>query len=345
MPFMTTLQPVEGPARDVYAALQLWIADVHADPLVVRTSGSTGDPKDVVLSRGAVLASARAALARLGGRGQWLLTLPVHYVAGMQVLVRSVLADSQPVLRDEHVSFAAAASAMTGKRRYVSLVPTQLVRLLSDHGDAASLTRFDAVLLGGGPADVVLLRQAQAADVRVVRTYGMSETCGGCVYDGLPLDEVAIKLDGDGRIHLSGPMLFDGYRNDPALTAQTLVDGWLRTPDVGRLDGDGRLEVLGRVDDVVVSGGVNIALSVVEQRLREHPAIADAAAVGVDDPEWGTRVIAVVVARERLVLNQVRDFVAETLPRGWAPRGLSVVPEIPLLGNGKVDRRALWEMV
>ncbi|MDP9445228.1 MAG: AMP-binding protein, partial [Actinomycetota bacterium] len=244
--------------------MRAWHTAGHSTPLVVRTSGSTGEPKQVVLGPAAVLASAGATLARLGGPGQWLLALPVHHVAGLQVLVRSLLAGEDPVVLDEHPDFLTATAALHGRRRYLSLVPTQLLRLLRDRDEVAALRSFDAVLLGGTAADPVLLARAREAGLPVVPTYGSSETCGGCVYDGRPLDGVAVKVDAGGRVHVAGPVLFDGYRDRPDLTAEVLVDGWLRSPDLGRLDDDGRLHVLGRVDDVVVSGGVNVALPAVQ---------------------------------------------------------------------------------
>jgi O-succinylbenzoic acid--CoA ligase len=339
LPIVASLHPVAGPPRAVHTALRDWLDATSPEPLVVRTSGSTGAPKDVLLSRDALLASARASLDRLGGPGQWLLALPSHYVAGLQVLLRSLVAGIEPVVLDEHADLDQALSALTADRRYVSLVPTQLRRLLDGHADA--LASFDAVLLGGAAADPGLLERARGAGVVVVTTYGMSETCGGCVYDGWPLDGVEVTLDDDGRILVGGPVLFDGYADQPELTAQTLVGGVLRTPDLGTFGADGRLLVTGRVDDVVVSGGVNIGLAAVERRVREHPRVKDAAVVAVDDPEWGSRVVAFAVTREEVTVEVLRDFVAERLPRTWAPRELSVVPALPLLANGKVDRQAL----
>jgi O-succinylbenzoic acid--CoA ligase len=329
----------------VHAALRDWLDLPEAPPLVVRTSGSTGAAKDVVLSRAAMLASAHAALDRLGGAGRWLLALPAHYVAGLQVLLRSLVANTGPVVLDEHSDFDRAVEALAAHdlgdadRRYVSLVPTQLQRLLD--GQAEALRTFDAVLLGGAAASPALLDRAAGDGVHVVTTYGMSETGGGCVYDGRPLDGVDVYADAQGRIHIRGPVLFEGYDGRPELTAQTLVEGALRTQDVGGFDADGRLVVTGRVDDVVVSGGVNVGLAAVERRVREHHLVRDAAVVGVDDPEWGSRVSAFAVADPVLTLDALRDFVAAELPRTWAPRELTVLHELPLLDNGKVDRQAL----
>ncbi|MBW9214040.1 AMP-binding protein [Mumia sp. zg.B53] len=340
-----SLRPVTGSAREVQAALEAWLtARAEPAPLTIRTSGSTGRPKDVLLSRRAVTASVRATHARLGGPGQWLLDLPPQYVAGVQVLARSVLGGTPPVVASEHSGLEAAIGAMTGERRYASLVPTQLHRL-AEAGRLDLLARLDAVLVGGAALDPSLRARAAEAGVRVVRTYGMSETAGGCVYDGVPLDGVAVRIDVDRRIWIGGGVLFDGYDGDPRATAEALQGDWLRTHDLGRLDDDGRLTVLGRVDDVVISGGVNVALPRVAEAVRGLEGVAEAEAVGVADDEWGQVVVAVVAPAAGSVapaLDALRDGVeAAGLPRSWAPRRIVVVPEIPVLEHGKVDRLAV----
>jgi O-succinylbenzoic acid--CoA ligase len=329
-----------GPARATIDRLRAWLAADDPEPWVVETSGSTGRPKRVLLSRDAVLASVHASARRLGGSGCWLLALPPSYVAGVQVVCRSLVAGHEPVLIDDHASFADATAALGETSRFVSLVPTQLHRLLET--DAESLRTFDTVLLGGGPIDPALRRRAEDAGVRVVATYGSAETAGGCVYDGYALDGVALAFDRDGRIRIAGPTLFDGYDGDAALTAEVLVDGWFVTSDAGRLDEDGRLHVLGRVDDMVVSGGVNVPAHAVAARLREHPAVTAAEVLGVPDDEWGNRVIACVVGT--LTLDEARAWVAEVHPRSWAPREVVVLDAIPMLDNGKPDRLALKDL-
>jgi O-succinylbenzoic acid--CoA ligase len=238
-----SLRPVSGSARDVLDLLRPWVAGDDVEPLVVRTSGSTGEPKDVRLSRGAVLASAHATHARLGGPGQWLLALPVTGVGGLQVLVRSLLAEQEPVLLDDHDDLVDALRELDAPRTYASLVPTQLHRLASA-GRLDVLAALDAVLVGGAALDPTLREQATSAGVRVVRTYGMSETSGGCVYDGVPLDGVRVRVadarDGVGRVQLAGPVLFDGY-GDVART-----DEWFDTADLGSVDAAGVLSVVGR---------------------------------------------------------------------------------------------------
>lgn len=305
--------------------LRPWVTGGGA-PLVMRTSGSTGEPKSIHLSHAAVLASAHAALSRLGGPAQWLSALPATGVGGLQVLVRSILAGTEPVILDEHEDLESAVAAMTGERRYASLVPTQLFRLV-EAGRADVLASFDAVLLGGAAAPRAVLERAADAGVRVVRTYGMTETCGGCVYDGVPFDGVRVRIDEDGRVALAGPVLADG------------VGEWLVTNDLGRLS-DGRLHVLGRADQVAVSGGVNVPLAAVESTLRDEPGVLDVVVVAQPDEEWGQRVVAFVVG------DLDRDRAAAALdaaghPHTWTPRAVHVLDALPLLPTGKPDRLAL----
>lgn len=341
---MSSLRPVHGTPEEVVSLLRAWLAAAEEpEPLVVETSGSTGGPKRVVLSRRAVVASARATAARLGVEGRWVLALPPSYVAGLQVVVRSLLAGHDPVVLGDRDLADVVPVAGDGVPLLVSLVPTQLHRMLADPRESAALAGCHRVLLGGGPIDPDLRARAEAAGVRLVATYGASETAGGCVYDGVPLDGVALAIGTDGRIRIGGPTLFDGYEGDPDLTARTLVDGWYLTGDNGRIDADGRLEVLGRIDDVVVSGGVNVPTAAVARSLREHPAVEQVEVAGVPDEEWGHRVVAFVVGH--LDLAEARDWVSGPHPRSWAPRDVVVLDAFPLLDNGKVDRQALAGLV
>ncbi|THJ10635.1 AMP-dependent synthetase [Nocardioides sp.] len=327
-----------GDVDDIVGRLRAWLslADTAAPGLVVETSGSTGAPKRVLLRRSALLASARASAARLGASGPWVLALPPSYVAGVQVLLRSLLADHRPVVLDRD-------GWPDDDGWFVSLVPTQLTRMLESHDDVEALRRAHTVLLGGGPIGPALRARAADLGVSVVATYGSAETAGGCVYDGLPLDGVAVALGEGGRIRIAGPTLFTEYVDQPAMTAEVLVDGWFHTSDAGRFDEDGRLVVVGRVDDVIVSGGLNVPGPAVAARLREHPAVAAAEVLGVPDPEWGHRVVAFVVGR--VPLDELRDWVGQEQPRAWAPRQVVMLDEIPLLPNGKADRQALLAVV
>lgn len=333
------LRPVSGAPRDVLGLVRLWVLG-GGEPIVIRTSGSTGAPKDVVLSHRAVLASAEATAERLGGPGGWLSAMPVSGVGGLQVLVRSVLGGLAPVFADDHMDLAAAIAAIPGERRYASLVPTQVHRLVRD-GRAGVLADLDAVLVGGASMPADQLQAATDAGVNVVRTYGMSETCGGCVYDGLPLDGVDLRLDEAGQIQIAGQVLFDRYAGSEP------HEGWFSTADRGEIDADGRLRVTGRADDIVVSGGVNVSLPAVTAALRRLGGVADAIALGRSDPEWGSRIVAFVVPEDAvcldgLRLDEVRDEIeAAGLPRTWAPREVVLLDSLPLLPGGKVDRQAL----
>jgi O-succinylbenzoic acid--CoA ligase len=315
--------------------------------LVVPTSGSTGEPKGAMLTAAALRHSARATHDRLGGPGQWLLALPVTHVAGLTVLVRSLEARTRPEVLDLYGGFSAAAFVAAtarltpGARHYTSLVPTQLRRLLEAGAD---LSAYDGVLVGGAALAPALRRAAVDAGVPVVTTYGMSETCGGCVYDGVPLDGVTVRLRDDGRVELDGPVVFAGYRLRPDLTAAALVDGRHVTQDLGRWAPDGRLEVLGRADDVIVSGGVNVPAALVERVVAGHPGVAACAVVGRPDPEWGERVVAVVQPVDWSSapdVESLRAFAADALEPAALPREVVILGLLPVLDSGKPDKVAV----
>ncbi|MFB9568626.1 o-succinylbenzoate--CoA ligase [Saccharopolyspora hordei] len=326
--------------------------DAAEDPtaLVIATSGSTGTPKGVVVSASALRASAGATHRRLGGPGHWLLAMPAHHIAGIQVLVRALLAGTRPDAVDTTEGFRPDRFATAARRvlaadgpHYTALVPTQLSRLVSAGGDGlAALREFDAVLLGGAATPPALLDRARAEGVRVTTTYGMSETSGGCVYDGVPLDTAEVRVEGEtGPVLLSGPMLARGYRHQPEAAAFT--GGWFRTGDLGRWR-DGRLEVLGRADDMIITGGVNVAPLAVERVLTAQPGVREACVLGVPDPEWGQAVVAAVVPDDTAAPPaepDLRAAVRAELNPAAAPKRVTFLPELPLRGPGKPDRRAL----
>ncbi len=336
---VSSLHPVSGTAEEILGLLREWDAAADPEPLVISTSGSTGRAKRVLLSRDAMRASALATHERLGGPGQWVLNLPPTHIAGVQVLFRSIVAGTEPVTTTDLVN---VHRDLAGGRSYVSLVPTQLHRLLDVPSAVRALAAFDAVLIGGAAFERSLRARAELKGIPVVATYGMSETCGGCVYDGRPLDGVEVRIDDDGRVLLRGPVLFDGYEGDPVLTAQTLEDGWLVTHDLGRLGADGCLRITGRDDDMITSGGVKVPAPAVVARIREHPSVFTAEVLGVPDEQWGERVVAFVVGP--VVLADLRAWVSEECPRAWAPHQVVPLGEIPLLSNGKVDRLRLREL-
>ena len=317
----------------------LWLADGPRPRLprdvgaVVQTSGTTGTARRVVLSREALRAAARAARERVGGDLTWHLALPGRYVAGLMVQVRSAVAGRRaPVVPTDLEGLAP-----TGDGDAISLVPTQLHRALGDAAVTQRLRAFDLILLGGAPLGAGLRERAWDAGLAVVESYGMSETSGGVVWDGKPLPGVWIGLC-DGRVSIGGPTLFDGYLDDPAATAEAMEEGTLLTHDRGRWEG-GRLVITGRVDDVVISGGVNVDLA--EVRAAAARIDPETAVLAVPDAEWGTRVVLFAPGGD---LAGWREALAGALPSTWLPRQLVGTP-IPRTPGGKPDREALSGLI
>jgi O-succinylbenzoic acid--CoA ligase len=315
--------------------------------LVVETSGTTGRPKRVVLPADAVLASAAASESALGGPAQWVLALPVHYIAGLNVLARSLCAETSPVaVAGEHFTAAAFVDAVRAlsddTAHATALVPAQLATLLDDVDAREALRGFQAVLVGGQATPAPLLARAGEAGIRVVRSYGSSETSGGCVYDGHPIGGARVRIV-DGEVQLGGATVADGYLGEPELTAARFVtEGgirWFRTSDAGELDGE-TLRVLGRRDDVIVSGGVKVSLGAIEEVLRAQPGCADAAVVAVADSRWGERPVAVAAGAAVDDASALAAVGARLGPVAKPDRLLRVAA-LPLLPSGKPDRRAL----
>jgi o-succinylbenzoate---CoA ligase len=312
--------------------------------LVVETSGSTGRPKRVLLSSDALVASAAASDSALGGPGQWLLALPVHYIAGLNVLVRSLAAQTEPVVAPANVSaesFIAAANELDHARRFVSLVPAQLARLLETDAPLEALRSFEAILVGGQSVPPSLVERATDLGLKVTRTYGSSETSGGCVYNGVPIGDTRVRVT-DGRVELAGSVLAEGYLADPRRSAFAFRgdDGtrWYRTDDAGELT-DGVLTISGRVDDVIVSGGVKVSLSQIENTVRALPGLGDAVVVAAPHPEWGEA--PVVVSTVAVPLDVLRDAVTASLGKAAAPARLLLLDVIPMLPSGKPDRLSI----
>ena len=393
--------------------------------LVVGTSGSTGTPKRTALTARALAASAAATENFFGSNSdaasQWLLALPAHYIAGAQVLARSVLAGTAPVIARSvtepvHFSpevFLQAVERMSSARRFVSLVPTQLHKLF-ESADAnpplgaeihEALGSFTGILLGGAPASADLLAAAQELGLNVVTTYGSAETAGGCVYSGAVLPGVRVELVPEegmpeksmptapdiegkpaqvGRIWISGAHLASGYIGDAPRTAEhffTASDGtrWYRTDDYGLLSpthdpdstardpdsavhgSEPRLQVLGRSDDVLISGGVKISARAVATVLEEHPAVREACVIGLPDARWGTAIAAAVTlvpsagtaaasTENSPALNEelcalLRARCAEKLGAPAAPKQLSILPDFPLTSTGKPDRAKIYSIL
>ena len=311
--------------------------------VVIETSGSTGSPKRVELSAAALLSSATAAHSELGGPGDWLLALPTTYIAGINVLVRAIASDTNLHSVDLSEGFTAegfinAARHLQHARRYTSLVPAQLAKLIEADEALETLRRFDRVLVGGQAVPLALAARALELGLNVTRTYGSSETSGGCVWDGVPIGDTAVEIV-DGRVELSGSVLAEGYLDDAPRTSAAFIerDGrrWYRTDDSGDFI-DGVLKVTGRVDDVIVSGGIKVSLGAVETIVRELPGLTEAVVVGVSHPVWGES--PVVVATADSALDEIRDAVAQRLGNPAAPSAIVVVDVLPRLASGKPDR-------
>jgi O-succinylbenzoic acid--CoA ligase len=303
-------------------------AEVTSDVgLIVESSGSTGVPKRIEIPLAALKHSATASAARLGGAGQWLLALPTNFIAGANVLFRSVMADTQPVMINTRVPFTTdafirGASLMEGSRRYTSLVPAQLSKLASaaeqDAFVFSMLRKFDAILVGGQQPNWPDVEQLRSKGINVVVSYGMTETSGGCVYDGVPLDGVSLRLT-DGVIELSGPVLAKG------------LGEWFTTSDQGEVV-DGNLHVLGRLDRVIVSGGLKVALDRVEQVAKHIPGVEEVAAIAIPT-KWGESVGLIYVGSPEAEFSSLVNSISVAA----SPRKVLRVDQIPLLSSGKPD--------
>ncbi|MFK0039486.1 AMP-binding protein [Paenarthrobacter sp. NPDC090517] len=331
---------------------------VEEAAVLVRTSGSTGTPKATVLTIDALAASSVSTAVALRGEGQWLLALPLQYVAGVQVLVRSLYAGTRPWVMDQSngftpEAFTAAAEELTDKIRFTSLVPTQLQRLLDSPSPEtrAVLRRFNAILLGGAPASAELLAAALAEGLNVVTTYGSAETCGGCVYDGEPLDGVEVRIgegELEGRILLGGDTVAAGYLDAARASKAAFFeeDGvrWYITGDLGELSDDGKLTVLGRADDVIITGGVKASAAYIQGKLEELDDVTAAFVTGVPSREWGQAVAAYVAVTDPSPAG-IKGFTArrEEVLGVLAPKTVFADKELPMLPNGKPDRMAMIE--
>ncbi len=339
----TLLEIARPTARLDAKALWREADGVPVDPdvaLVMATSGSAGRPKLAELTHQALAASIAASARRLDATAAdaWVCCLPVAHMGGMLVLLRAVLQDAPVAV---HPAFDVEAFEREASARFASLVPTQVVRLL-DAG--ADLARLRAMVVGGSGLPAGLAGRVRGVGATMVATYGLTETCGGCVYDGVPLDGVELRIGEEDEILVRGPVLLRGYRGDRSATAATIgPDGWLRTRDAGRLV-RGRLKVLGRLDDVILTGGEKVWPGEVEATLREHPRVAEAAVVGRPDHAWGERVVAFVVPAQGSappLARALRVWTADRLARHKVPSEVRVVSSLPRSALGKVLRSRL----
>lgn len=312
--------------------------------LVVATSGSTGVPKGAMLTATNLVASADATHQRLGGEGQWLLAMPADHIAGIQVLTRSLIAGYEPLVLDvtggfNVAAFAAAAHELAGEstRRYTSLAPLQLLKAMDTLAGIEALRTFDAILVGGAPLREAESHAAKELDINVVTTYGSSETAGGCVYNGTPNPGVKVKVVGE-QIWLGGPMVAKGYRNFPQ--HQSFAQpGWFATTDTGVLR-DGVLEVTGRLDNIIVTGGLKLHPEVIERTVAQNPGVAAVCVVGVPDARFGQAICLAYegTATPAEIIEELQDY-----PRWQLPKQVQKVDHLPLAGPGKVDRRKVTD--
>ncbi|OAN34771.1 hypothetical protein A4X17_12615 [Plantibacter sp. H53] len=332
--------------------------------LVIETSGSTGVPKRVALTADALLASAAGSAMALGGpeahrrSSQWILALPTHYIAGVNVLLRSIVAGTRPIEAPagsfDARAFCGLVERLDADAGFAALVPAQL-RLLVDAAETSTSVRdalagLAGLLVGGQATPAPLLERSAALGIRVVRSYGSSETSGGCLYDGVPFPGVEPRL-ADGELLLAGPVLAEGYLGEPDRTATAFPDDggrrWYRTGDTAEFV-DGVVRVTGRADNVIISGGVNISLDRVQAVVRSVPGLAEAVVVAVAEERFGQASVIVTDAAtpadhlaDDALLQAARDTVAEALGRPARPARLVRLAELPLLASGKPDLVAL----
>lgn len=308
---------------------------------VVATSGTTGTSKLVALSRDALLSAAGATQARFGSL-RWTCALPTNYIAGLMTLVRAHIADLPPRLAAPDLSDLSAVDEPSG----ISLVATQLYRAIANPATRRLLRGYELIMVGGSSVSAGLLERARDAGLAVTLSYGMTETCGGCVYDGVPLAGVDVTLSGEpglptgeGRILVGGPTLFDGYLDAKGKLLPRNPSEPFRTSDRGRWEG-GLLVVSGRTDAVVITGGVNVDLASIQRRLDDEPVRAVVCAV--PDAEWGQRIM--LVAEPGRSLAQWRDRLAPSVNAPGMPKGLVVVDTLPATDRGKFDMLAIQRL-
>jgi O-succinylbenzoic acid--CoA ligase len=347
---------------------------------ILFTSGTTAAAKAVMLTNGNHAASARAVLRHLDCRAtdRWLSALPLYHVGGLSILVRSAISGMTTVLHPRFDATAVDCALFDGQANIVSLVATMLARLLAEAGSRRYPATLRAAVLGGGPVAPALVDQAESAGMRIVTTYGLTETASQITATavpgdarenlvsgdarenpgsaGRPLDGVSVRIEapdssGVGEILVRGPQVMAGYFDDTGNdanhgeTARAPADGWLRTGDLGRIDRDGRLFVVTRLGDVIVTGGEKVVPDEVEAVLMDHPAVADAGVFGRPDPEWGQRVCAAIVLRGPLAIDEsaLREWCAKRLATYKIPRRFELEAELPRTVGGKLRRRLLAE--
>ena len=335
---LTSALTSKGPAIGLGAVTSTHVPDRVC--VVIATSGSTGLPKEVGLSASALLNSARSANKFLGAKfgDVWSLMLPLTHIAGLNVLIRSLELGTTPMdLREIR------KGEMYPKANFTAIVPTQLFRALS--GDDALLDHLrncTAVLVGGAALSHDVREQAILNSINVVETYGMSETCGGCVYNGVPLDGVEVEITKSGRIKVRGSVLASGYINDEELWQISFSDSWFTTNDLGVIS-DGKVSITGRADDVIISGGENVSLAAVERTLASAFVHVESAAFALPDSEWGSALHIACAGAVHPSEKEITEVLARAHGESAKPKGFLFLDVLPRMGIGKVDRLALAE--
>lgn len=298
--------------------------------LLVATSGSTGTPKEIGITSAALLASARASNKFLKAtKGQtWSLLLPLTHIAGINVLVRSIELESEPIDLRNHIGTYPDAD-------FTAIVPTQLFNALNGDADLLShLKGMKAVLVGGAALSEELRSQGIASGINIITTYGMTETCGGCIYNGEALDGVNFELTENQRVKISGPVLADVEKES----------GWFLTQDIGVIL-DGKLKVIGRADDVIISGGENISLSAIESELNKKFPQLLVAAFATSDSKWGQVLHVAVQAQDENLKPQISQALVSAIGNHAKPKSVILLDKLPQIGVGKVDRTSLAKLV
>jgi O-succinylbenzoic acid--CoA ligase len=347
-----------------YAAqLQLGDINLGAEGCILFTSGTSGTPKAAVLTWGNFWHSALASAYRIGvlPHDRWLCVLPLFHVGGLSIVLRSCLYGTAIDLRRTFDAVELDAALRTEPITLVSLVPTMLHRLLDVKQPDTTYAALRLVLLGGAAASSELMARAQAADIAIATTYGLTEAtsqvCTALPVDALrkpasvgkPLPFTQVRVidpagndappNTEGEVIARGPTVMRGYLDDDVSTARAIQDGWLHTGDIGKFDDEGDLFILQRRSDLIVSGGENVYPADVEAALRQHPSVVDCLVIGVDSAEWGQQVAALVVASTPLNERDLVDFARARIAGYKVPRMVRFVDALPLNASGKPDRK------
>ena len=313
--------------------------------VVIPTSGTTGKPKGAMLTADSLKASAEASHAYLGGKGQWLLALPICHIAGLQVMIRSIISSTIPVILPvdfKPYTLISAINSLTGNRRYASMVAVQLHKTLHNVDAVSALASLNAVLIGGGPISNKLMERASSLGINIIHTYGMSETSGGCIYNGTALNGVSLRIE-NSRVLIGGPLVAKGYRN--AINSNPFIStNWFCSNDLGIIENTGKLRIIGRADESINTGGLTIVPQLVESVINTHPSINACVVFGIPDKYLGERVAVAILLTPRTPIpkiDEIQKYVTKTLDITATPREMYIVKKLPYNSLGKINRSSL----